>query len=77
MEIKWTPWTKPSVLRTYKYKGFIIEYWVMTCSSPYSVLRHHEFVGFKDGKRVTSKRNQHQCYSDCVNEIKDIIKNGK
>ena len=77
MEIKWTDWSKPNVLRTYKYKGFIIEYWEQSCSSIYSVLWHHEFVGFKNGERVTSKKNQHKRYSDCINEIKKIIENGK
>lgn len=75
--IKWTPWSKPSVLKTYKYKGYTIEYWVQSSSSPYSVVYHHEFVGFKDGKRVTSKKNQHDKYSDCVREIKNIIERNK
>lgn len=75
--IKWTPWSKPGVLKTYKYKGFIIEYWVQSCSSSYSVVYHHEFVGFKDGKRVTSEKNQHHRYSDCVREIKNIIERNK
>lgn len=77
MKIKWTNWSKPHVLKTYKYKGFIIEHWQQVCSSSYSVVWHHEFVGFKNGKRVTSVKNQHQRYSDCVNEIKNIIENGK
>lgn len=75
--IKYTPWSKPQVLKTYKYKGYVIEYWEQSCSSLYSVLWHHEFVGFKNGKRVTSEKKQHHRYSDCVNEIKQIIANGK
>ena len=75
--IKYTPWSKPQVLKTYKYKGYVIEYWEQSCSSLYSVLWHHEFVGFKNGKRVTSEKKQHHRYSDCVNEIKQIIANDK
>lgn len=71
--IKWTEWSKPYVLKTYKYKGFIIEYWEQCCSSPCSTIYHHEFVGFKDGKRVTSEKNQHHRYTECVHELNEIL----
>ena len=70
-------WSKPIVLKSYKYKGFIIEYWEQSFSTNYSVVQHHEFVGFKNGERVTSESNQHRRYSDCINEIKNILKNKK
>jgi hypothetical protein len=69
-------WSKPTVLKSYKYKGFIIEHWEQSFSTNYSIVWHHEFVGFKNGKRVTSELNQHRRYTDCINEIKNIIKNG-
>ena len=31
-------WTKPIVLKSYKYKGFIIEYWEQSLSTNYSVV---------------------------------------
>ena len=70
-------WSKPLVLKSYKYKGFIIEYWEQSFSTNYSVVWHHEFVGFKNGERVTSKSNQHRRYTDCINEIKQIIARNK
>ena len=48
-----TPWSKPGVLRSYKYKGYIIEYIEQSCHNDYSVYHHHEFRALKDGKVVT------------------------
>lgn len=65
-----TPWSKPGVLRSYKYKGYTIEYIEQSCFNHYSVYHHHEFRALKDGNIVTKG---HRRYSDCVNEIKKII----
>ena len=69
-----TPWSKPSVLRRYKYKGYIIEYIEQSCYNHYSVYHHHEFRALKNEKVVTKG---HMKYSDCVYELKKIIGNGK
>ena len=68
---KCTPWSKPTILKAYKYKGCIIEYIEQSCSNHYSVYWHHEFRALKDGKIIT---NGHMRYSDCVRELKEIIK---
>jgi len=69
-----TPWSKPGALRTYKYKGYIIEYIEQSCFNKCSVYYHHEFRALKDGKVVT---NGHRRYSDCVRELKKLIENEK
>ena len=67
---KCTPWSEPSVLKTYKYKGYIIEYIVQTCQNRYSVYWHHEFRALKNGKIITKG---HRRYSDCVFAIKNDL----
>jgi hypothetical protein len=69
-----TPWSEPGVLRSYKYKGYIIEYIEQSCFNHYSVYHHHEFRALKDNKVVTKG---HMRYSDCVYELKKLIENGK
>ena len=69
-----TPWSKPSVLRRYKYKGYIIEYIEQSCYSHYSVYHHHEFRALNNEKVITKG---HMRYSDCVYELKKIIGDGK
>lgn len=69
-----TPWSEPWVMRTYKYKGYIIEYIEQSCSNRYSVYHHHEFRALKDGKIVTKG---HMRYSDCTYHLKKLIENGK
>ena len=71
---KCTPWSKPGVLRNYKYKGYIIEYIEQSCFNKCSVYYHHEFRALK-GKNVVTKG--HMRYSDCVYELKKLIENGK
>ena len=68
---KCTPWSKPGVLRNYKYKGYIIEYIEQSCFNKCSVYYHHEFRVLKDGKLVLSGYGR---YSDCTRAIKKIIK---
>ena len=69
-----TPWSKPWVLKTYKYKGYTIEYIEQSCHNHYSVYHHHEFRALKDGKVVTKG---HMRYSDCTRTLKKLIENGK
>ena len=65
-----TPWTKPFILKTYKYKGYIIEYIEQTCHNQCSTYWHHEFRALKDGKIITKG---HRRYSDCVFAIKNDL----
>lgn len=69
-----TPWSNPGVLRTYKYKGYVIEYIEQSCHDKCSVHWHHEFRALKDGKVVTKG---HMRYSDCVRKLKKLIENEK
>lgn len=71
---KCTPWSKPGVLRRYKYKGYVIEYIEQSCFNRYSVYHHYEFRALKDGKVVTKG---HMRYSDCARELKKLIENEK
>ena len=68
---KCTPWSKPWVLKSYKYKGYIIEYIEQSCSNRYSVYYHHEFRAVKNGKVITKG---HYRYSECVSKLKSIKK---
>jgi hypothetical protein len=69
-----TPWSKPGVLRSYKYKGYIIEYIEQSCHNHCSVYYHHEFRALKDSKVVTKG---HMRYSDCTRALKKLIENDK
>ncbi len=71
---KCTPWSKPGVLKSYKYKGYTIEYIEQSCYNHYSVYHHYEFRALKDGKVVTKG---HMRYSDCTRTLKKLIENGK
>ena len=70
MAIEWTPWSEPGVLKSYKYKGYIIEYIEQSSTSRYSTHYHHEFRALKDGKVVTKG---HRRYSDCVFALKKTM----
>jgi hypothetical protein len=69
-----TPWSKPWVIRRYKYKGYIIEYIEQSCHNHCSVYHHHEFRALKDDKIVTKG---HMRYSECTYHLKKLIENGK
>ena len=71
---KCTPWSKPTILKAYKYKGYLIEYIEQSCHNHYSVYHHHEFRAVKNNNIVTKG---HMRYSDCIYTLKIIIENEK
>ena len=72
--IEWTPWSKPCILKEYKYKDYIIQKINQVSISKFSVHHRTRFRGIKNGKIVTKEYIK---YSQCINELKFIIKNGK
>jgi len=72
--IEWTPWSKPCILKEYKYKDYIIQKINQVSISKFSVHHRTRFRGTKNGETVT---NEYLKYSDCINEIKRIIDRNK
>lgn len=63
-------WTKPSVIKTYKYREYMIEHRVQHFVNSYSCTPSFEFVGLKDGKVIVE--NCHS-YTECKKKLNGIM----